>query len=69
MKTTIDIPENLLKEAMRFSGASTKRQAVLDAMEEYTRRRRMAKLAGHLGTFESFMTAQELHRLRAEEKI
>jgi Arc/MetJ family transcription regulator len=64
MKTTIDIPEAMLKEAMRNSKAETKRDAVLAALDEYNRRRRQAKLIRHLGTFKDFMTPEELQRMR-----
>ena len=43
MKTTIDIPENELREVMRFTKAKTKREAV-KVLEEFNRRRRMAEL-------------------------
>jgi Arc/MetJ family transcription regulator len=66
MKTTIDIPERILKEAVRFSGASTERDAVLVALKEYNRRRRTARLSKYLGTFENFLTADELKRLREQ---
>jgi Arc/MetJ family transcription regulator len=66
MKTTIDIPEKVLKEAMDHSGAETKREAVLCALEEYNRRRRMARLAGKLGTFKRFMSRKDLDRSRSE---
>ena len=64
MKTTIDIPEKVLQEAMKHSGSSTKREAVLIALEEFNRRRRMARLAENLGTFEDFMSRDELQKLR-----
>ncbi|HVR76622.1 MAG TPA: type II toxin-antitoxin system VapB family antitoxin [Planctomycetota bacterium] len=64
MKTTVDIPEKVLAEAMRHSRASTKRDCVLAALNEYNHRRRMARLAEHLGTFDGFMTREELLRLR-----
>lgn len=51
MKTTVDIPENELKEAMRFTKAKTKREAVVKALEEFNRRRRMAELVKYSGTF------------------
>lgn len=41
MKTTIDIPDAALEDAMRFTGAKTKREAVLTALEEFNRRRRV----------------------------
>lgn len=65
MKTTVDIPEKLLKEAMRFSKSSTKREAVLAALEEYNRRHRMAKLVGLFGKSDGFYTDEELRKLRS----
>ncbi len=44
MKTTIDIPEGELQEAMRFLGAKSKREAVVAALRDFNRRHRMAKL-------------------------
>lgn len=39
MKTTVDIPEEALKDAMRFAKAKTKREAILAAVEDYNRRK------------------------------
>jgi Arc/MetJ family transcription regulator len=66
MKTTIDIPEKELKEAMRHLGAATKREAVVTALVDFNRRRRLARLAERFGTFEHFITHDDLRRLRAE---
>lgn len=51
VKTTIDIPENELRDAMRFTRATTKREAVVKVLEEFNRRRRMAELVKYSGTF------------------
>ena len=51
MKTTIDIPEDQLRDAMRFTKARTKREAVVKVLEEFNRRRRMAELVKYAGTF------------------
>ena len=51
MKTTIDIPEKELRDAMRFTRATTKREAVVKVLEEFNRRRRMAELVKYSGTF------------------
>jgi len=64
MKTTIDIPENDLKEVLGHTGAKTKREAVVTAIADYNRRRRLAQLAARLGTLERFMTHDELKRQR-----
>ena len=44
MKTTIDIPEEELSDAIRFTGARTKREAVVSAIVDFNRRQRMAEL-------------------------
>lgn len=64
MKTTIDIPDELLKRAMKYSGASTKRQAVLAALTEFNRWHRLEKARALLGTFKNMMTVEELRELR-----
>ena len=42
MKTTIDIPERELDDAMRFLNAKSKLEAVVTALREFNQRRRMA---------------------------
>ena len=66
MKTTIDIPVEALEEAMRHSGARTKREAVVTAIEEYNRRQRVARLLARFGTFDGVMTPAELRRMRED---
>ncbi len=66
MKTTIDIPEEELQEAIKHTGASTKREAVVTAVSDFNRRRRLARLVERFGSFEGFLTHDELKRLRSE---
>ena len=66
MKTTVDIPDELLREAMELTGARTKREAIVTAVRDYTDRRKMAGLVRHLGTCDALMTAAELEQLRSE---
>jgi Arc/MetJ family transcription regulator len=66
MKTTVDIPESELREAMRHIGARTKREAVVTALSEFNRRRRLQRLAASFGTLEELMTQEELGRMREE---
>jgi len=54
MKTTIDVPEGELRDAMRFTGAKTKRDEVLAALADFNRRRRMAALVRHSGSFDNY---------------
>ena len=52
MKTTIDIPENVLADAMRFTGAKTKREAVVKALVEFNRRQMVEDLIASFGTWD-----------------
>jgi Arc/MetJ family transcription regulator len=67
MKTTVDIPEDELLEAMRHSGARTKREAVAIALSEFNRRRRLQRLAEDFGSLDEFITQGELKRLREDQ--
>jgi Ca2+-binding EF-hand superfamily protein len=51
LKTTIDIPAEELADAMRFTGAKTKREAVARVIQEFNQHRRMAALVKFSGTF------------------
>ena len=69
MKTTIDIPEVALAEAMKFTGAKTKRDAVVSAVEDFNRRHRLAALAKRLrGSMPNFMTQADLKAMREDRK-
>jgi Arc/MetJ family transcription regulator len=64
MKTTIDIPDVALADAMRFTKARTKREAVVTALEDFNRRRRMAEAARILGTSDTFLSKDALMKSR-----
>ena len=64
MKTTIDIPQDELSDVIRFTGARTKREAVVTAIAEFNRRRRIAELMKHAGTCANLLTVEELHASR-----
>ena len=66
MKTTIDIPDEALEAVMRNTGAATKREAVVTAIAEFNRRKEMQELIAQFGTFENFMTQEDLRRMREE---
>ena len=66
MKTTIDIPDKDLKGLLKNTNAHTKREAVLTAIRDYNCRMRRKALAEKLGTFENFMTPEELKTLRGD---
>jgi len=51
MKTTIDIPDAALADAMRFTGAKTKREAVVKALVEYNRQQLVKEVVASFGTW------------------
>ena len=64
MKTTVDIPDDMLIELIEHTAARTKREAILTAIEEYNRKKKIAALADVVGTFDQFMTTDELSQSR-----
>jgi hypothetical protein len=55
---------------MRFTGAKTKRAAVVGAVEDFNRRQRLRELNARVrGTFVDFMTQAELKAMRAADTI
>lgn len=64
MKTTVDIPDKELKDLMRLTKATTKREAIVAAVTDYNRRKKMAELVKYVGTFKNMMTQEELMKMR-----
>jgi len=66
MKTTVDIPEKTLKDAIKFSKAKTKREIIVRALEEYVRRERGERLIAKFGTMDGIMTQDDLRKMRED---
>lgn len=66
MKTTVDIPNEELKQLIAYTGAKSKKDAINTAIKSYNKQQRLAALANKLGTFKKFIDANELDQLRAE---
>jgi hypothetical protein len=66
MKTTIDIPDRELEDAIRFTKAKTKRDAIVGAVADFNRRMRMSELTKYAGTCANLMTPQELQAARRQ---
>ena len=49
MRTTLDLPENLLNEAMKISHSKTKTQTIVLALQELVRKSTIAKLKNFKG--------------------
>lgn len=68
MKTTIDIPDEALRDLMAFTRAGTKRAAIVQAVDDFNRRQRMSRLTKYAGTFREFIVQEDLMRMREEGK-
>jgi len=51
MKTTIDIPDKTFSILCRLTKATTKRDAIMTAVEEYNRRHEVAALTATFGSW------------------
>lgn len=68
MKTTVDIPDDVLEEAMKSIGARTKREAILTALQKLNRLKKLEKLNSRVrGKFRQFMTLSDLQAMRAAD--
>lgn len=67
MRTTVDINEELLIEAMRLAGARSKKEVIHLSLQELIRQKRIERLLKKLGKFPLDLTPQELEKLREDE--
>ncbi len=67
MKTTIDISDGELEDAIRFTKAKTKSEAIVGAVADFNRRMRMAELVQYAGTCPDLIPPQELQVARRQE--
>jgi Arc/MetJ family transcription regulator len=49
MKTTLNIPEDLIKKAMSLAKHKTKTETVIVALQEYVRQKKIEKILQHQG--------------------
>jgi len=68
MKTLVDIDETLLKEAMKVSKASTKKETIHRALAEYIRAGHRQALKGLAGSGIVDMSLSELRRARRRRR-
>ena len=65
MKTTVELSNDDIADVMRFTKARTKREAIVAAIQDFNRRKRMAELSKHAGTCKDLSSVDELlHRRR-----
>jgi Arc/MetJ family transcription regulator len=65
-KTSVIIDDKLLDQAMRASGAKTKKEAITAGLKELIRRKNVEALRRELGTFDLALSLEELEKLRDE---
>jgi Arc/MetJ family transcription regulator len=63
-RTTVFIDENLLEEAIKLTGAKTRRQVITAGLRELVRVHHRKALARELGTFDLDLTLEDLKELR-----
>jgi len=63
-RTTLDIDDTLLQEAMSLTRARTKTEVVEAGLREIIRRARLNSLRQKLGTFEFGTTPEDFWRMR-----
>ncbi|HZL34431.1 MAG TPA: type II toxin-antitoxin system VapB family antitoxin [Tepidisphaeraceae bacterium] len=67
MNTTIDIPDEVLRRTILASGMTNAQEAILKALQEFVSRHDQRSVIPLLGTFEDFMTPEELDEMRSSE--
>jgi hypothetical protein len=67
MKTTVDIPDEDLREVVKRTGARTKRDAIVTAVRAFNKRKRLEALNARIrGSFKDFMTHDDLRKMRED---
>ncbi|HJN14721.1 MAG TPA: type II toxin-antitoxin system VapB family antitoxin [Armatimonadota bacterium] len=69
MRTTLDIPKELLEQVQSLAEAPTKKQAVVTALEEYVKSRLRERLLARLGTTKLNLTPEDLRDMREGREL
>lgn len=68
MRITIDIPDELIEEAMRLGGFSTVQECVIAALELLIAKAESQEFLDRLGTFNYGLTQEDLRKLRGYDE-
>lgn len=60
MRTTLDLPENLLKEAMKVTQTNTKTAVIVKALEELVRKSKISGIKKYRGKIDLDIDLNEL---------
>jgi Arc/MetJ family transcription regulator len=66
-KTTVEIDDRLLEEAVNLSGAKSKKMAIEEGLRELIRSIQRKRLKKELGTYDLDLTVKDLERMRRDE--
>lgn len=67
MRATLNIPDNLMSEVQKLSGEKSKTKAIVVAMEEFVRDRKIKKLLSLRGKIQIDDVTNELEELELQE--
>jgi len=67
MRTTVDLPEELMSDLMALSKTRKKKDAVRVALEEFVRRKKVEKLLALPGKIDISDVTVELERMELDE--
>lgn len=68
MKTTIDIPNDILNDVLKYSERKTKKEAILTALTDYLDRKKMADIALLKGSLKTVISQEELREQREAKR-
>lgn len=67
MRTTLEIDDRLLRQALALTKAKTKKELIHRSLQAVIRQQRIERLIGTLGRFPLQLTARRLTKLRADD--
>lgn len=67
MRTTVQVDERVLKEAMELTRAKTKREVIQLSLKELVRNRRLKRLRERLGHTELDIDLEGLEEMRGQD--
>ena len=67
MRATLNIPDDLISEVQKLSGEKSKTKAIVTAMEEFVRDKKMKKLLSLRGKIQIEDVTKELDELELKE--
>ena len=68
MRTTLDVDEEVLQEAMKLLGVKTKREAVRRALQAIIAQKRREALRAKLGQLDLALTLEDLVEMRQGDR-